>query len=234
MATTPLLTIAVTIDGLGVAAAAQTSSATDTIKIYKVEENGSLTILSSGITMSLIEPGVYGGQFINYTVPSGQITTYMARAVDGSGGTADSATIDHTLTLTSAALHAVSKTNPDTNADTGDINQTAAVSLIEVAPRARRYGLESARHILAGASLPAIGVGSVERLGVSFSAIIPLANDSKREIVRNIFKSRRYVCLRDGFGEMWFGRLLPPSEAYDYHSHMSIEFQELDFTEAVA
>lgn len=169
------------------------------------------------------------GVFTDWNVASGVTNSYIVRAVDS--GSADSAAATASVTLSSGVLHAVDKTKKSTNAVA-----VLALALLDVEPYSARYEFAAASYSEAGGDVIDTQQGQIQTVTVGLTAIVPLSNDRDRQILRALFKTNAYLCLRNATGGLWFGRLNAQySERYqDLLTEIPILFEKLDFSEAVA
>ena len=193
---------------------------------YCADEYGGLFIK---IADSL--PWLVGALLFNdFAVASGKGYAYFLVAVDSGGITAASATKSMSLTLSSGWLHSVTKT--DTTSGTAS-NAVSSMSLLDLIPHTRQYGLASASYLLANATTPTVAVGNIEEIGVGLTNRVPNTVDSNRQTLRDIYESRRYVCFRDTRGNKFFGQLVYNEQYQATYTDLSIGFLVRDFTEAL-
>lgn len=176
-------------------------------------------------------PWVVGTLLFNdYNVSSGKTYTYYLVAVDSGGVTAASATKTATVTLSTGYIHSVTKT--DTTSGTAS-NAVSSMSLLDLIPHSRNYVLAATSFPLANASIPTIGIGNIESIGIDLTNRVPNTVDANRATLKTIFESRRYVCLRDTRGNKSFGRLMYGEQYLPTYTDMAIGFLATDFTEAL-
>lgn len=177
----------------------------------------------------------FGGTFTDYNVASGKVYTYYAVAVDASGVTAPSITQSGTVTLQNGGMHAVSKTDPTTNGPIVNLTGDIEAPMLDMIPHNRQYGLGSTTYLLGNASTPTIGIGNIEDIGVGLTNRIPntAAYSATRQTIRDIYESRRYVCMRDTRGNKFFGQLVYSEQYQATFTDLSIGFLVRDFTEAL-
>lgn len=191
----------------------------------------------------------------DYGAASGKDYTYRLVSVDGAS-TESSATVSASLSLSTVWLHSI--VNAEVEGGSGDIlledgggilledgggllmegvvmaNGTLVLQLTDQAPHSRSYALASIARAVGNSSLPLVGIGSIEQIQISPPALIVYGNED-RNTLRSIYRSPYYACLRDGLGNKWLGRLMPPEERYGAtYADIGFVFDVLDASEAVA
>lgn len=207
MATTPDLTLQV--ESALIDCIVSTSSGTDRLEVWRIIAGGVYTRIAYSVTMQSAH-GQSEGTFADYNAPHGVPLTYYARAVDGSGGTANSPTQSATLTLASGSVHAITKTSGVSNAYS-DALLSNQMTIYDQWPQQQAYDRAGAVYMLGNATVPTRKQSDIEHGMVTVVARVP---DSNTQALRAIVTSRRYVCYRDALGGRFFGKLKDYKETY--------------------
>lgn len=170
-------------------------------------------------------------EFHDYNVASGKSYIYSWEVSDGSMVVGTSDSDSGIITLSSAWLHVAHKNHMEDV--TTPTNGELAMRLIDFAPYQQSRKLTTISRNIANSTKPRVGVGSIKHTQVNPSFLITYDNDN-RATLRSIFKSNYYVCLRDTFGNKYFGRLIAPTENYGAtFTTPTLLFESLSFDESV-
>lgn len=159
--------------------------------------------------------------FIDYNVKSGTAYKYFIRTYNSTGKFTDSSvSATQTITLVRLSLHAVSRTNTNSNASGNQVllwNQEGTGFGI---------GIPSATIPILGRGN--VGVrGEVEQGVMNVSALIPTSESSSLTDLMAIFRSGLPVCARDQVGKKIFGRMTLPNMVLD-EGEYRVSFQVLE------
>jgi len=168
------------------------------------------------------------GTFNDYNVASGELYTYFVDAVDGAGVTARSASASSSVQLASTRLHATTKQVSTSNL------QSSGLALRELIPWERAPEIASESFLMGGATTPEVHTGVIEQEIISFLNRIPVGQTAERALLKSLFELGAFMCLRDTFGNKFFGSLAGYTEAYSHTwLDVPIVFQVLDYKESV-
>ncbi|HKS42147.1 MAG TPA: hypothetical protein VJX74_16135 [Blastocatellia bacterium] len=165
-----------------------------------------------------------GLAFHDYDVASNKdYSYYIEISSTGQASAIESASVS----LHSAYLHAVTKYS-------GISNLRAGAALGDQS-HARRFSFASSLQIPANSVLPVVRLSPIEEGSISMATIIPQQFDSRRASLRSVYTSRAMCCLRDAFGNKWFGRLADFKEVpQGLHFLFNFSLEILDFNESLA
>lgn len=168
--------------------------------------------------------------FRDYWIASGRTYTYFVQAILGSAVTT-SATASISLTLLSGGLVAVTKYRDGGNA-TAMTSGLGQLTLTDLIPHGRQYGLATAQYVIAGASTPSIQISNIEEVSINLTAMIASGDDADRTILREMYTIRDYVMFNDTRGNKVFGRLSFEESYVGLNTLVPLTFQVCDFNES--
>jgi len=177
--------------------------------------------------------------FYDYAVASSRSYIYFIVATDLTT-TYTTPTISASVTLASGTIHVVNKNNSSSNTAYSDATigtnsaiDVAAVTVLDLIPHSRSYGLATAQYMLAGGDVPAFNASAIEDIGINIIIRIPSSDAQKQTQIRDMITARRYLCYRDMRGNKFFGRMAYDEQYSSTYTDLNLRFQVLDFNEAV-
>lgn len=175
-------------------------------------------------------------EFLDYHVAHGRSYVYKFQAVDTDGATLDSAQKSApAVVLTSAWIDTAHKSHQITALVSSNAEQS--LQLNDVAPFQNVTSIPAVTRIMAAATKPRVGLGSISKQVLTIPIWIPFGSGDTRATLREMLESIYYICLRTTAPglEKIFGTISAPREVYSgVTAGIALELVSNSFSEECA